>query len=301
MRFDALDGDNWSERAARSGFSILVEYVRAGHRQITYGQWDEEIVGRGLGHHVFLTQYGRPAGLIGNACAQYAMNLGVAVPPINLMIVNRKDGLPGHGANEYIRHFCHTMLGRSVNPERLSPARKRAIIDKAQDDIRAFPDWEDILRTYGLAAVAVTAKPSTAKRPHPDPGGWHRGPESEEHKSLKRLITDRPQLVGLPRGAVGKTEHKLWSGDRLDVYFAKADLAVEVKTGDAGFDELHRGIFQCVKYKAILRAQKIHDRKIPEGDGVLAIGGRLPLRLHEIARLFGVTVFENIGQHNRQA
>lgn len=60
---------------------------------------------------------------------------------------------------------------------------------------------------------------------------------------------------------------------------------------------MHRGIFQCVKYRAVLRAQKIYDRLIPEG--VLAIGGTLPAGLRETAALFGIAVFENLSRSRR--
>ncbi|MBY5836860.1 hypothetical protein J3P71_06205 [Rhizobium leguminosarum] len=297
MLFAKLDGDSWSARAARAGFPILVEYVREGNRNITYGQWDAEIVKRGLGKHVFLTQYGRPAGMIGDACAQYAENAGIAVPPINLMVVNKSNNLPGHGANYYIQQFCRTKIGREVDADKLTAGQKRTIIDQAQDEILAFRDWEKVLKAYGLTqseAGKVIASGNKKKRRHPDPEGWHRGPESEAHKALKQRIIDNPRLVGLKRNAEGELERRLWSGDRLDVYFAEADLAVEVKAVEAGFDELHRGIFQCVKYKAVLRAQKIHDRQVPAGDSVLAIGGHLPSALREVAALFDVTVFENL-------
>ena len=48
MKLSVLEGDSWTKRTARSGFPILVEYVR-NRREITYGEWDDEIVSRGLG------------------------------------------------------------------------------------------------------------------------------------------------------------------------------------------------------------------------------------------------------------
>ena len=71
-------------------------------------------------------------------------------------------------------------------------------------------------------------------------------------------------------------------------------MAVEVKTADAGFDELHRGIFQCVKYKAVLRAQQIHDRRIPIADCLLAVGGAFPKQLQELANLFSVQCYAQL-------
>ena len=122
----------------------------------------------------------------------------------------------------------------------------------------------------------------------PNPALWHTGPESEEHKILKRRIASEPSLVGLPRDGDGEQEFRLWSGDEVDVYFGSVAVGVEVKTASARFDELHRGIFQCVKYRAVLRAQQIHDRIIPTAECVFAIGGSLPEELRDLAQLLGV-------------
>ena len=93
MSVSKLKGETWTKRTARSGFPILVEYVR-NRWEITYGEWDAEIVRRGLGHHVMAVQYGYPAGAIGDACQQYADQTGTAAPPINLMVVNKSSRLP---------------------------------------------------------------------------------------------------------------------------------------------------------------------------------------------------------------
>lgn len=74
----------------------------------------------------------------------------------------------------------------------------------------------------------------------------------------------------------------------------ESTVGVEVKTENASFDELHRGIFQCVKYKAVLRAQQIHDQLVPTADCVLAVGGKLPKGLQEIASLLQVKFFQNL-------
>ena len=82
----------------------------------------------------------------------------------------------------------------------------------------------------------------------------------------------------------------------MDVYFNRAAVGVEVKTADAGFDEIHRGIFQCVKYRAVLQAQQIYNRRIPTADCRLALGGELPLELQEIVTLFGVRCYAQLAE-----
>jgi hypothetical protein len=291
--FASLDGEDWTHRTARVGLPILVEYARSG-RPITYGEWDHEIVIRGIGKHVFLPEYGRPAGVIGNACMEYAKHTGSKVPMINLMVVN-KDGVPGKGANYYIEEFVEDCQQRKIDLEHSTNKEKKAIIDRAHDEIFGFRRWAEMLAAYGLEPTKGTVNSGDSMpRRQPNPAAWHTGPESEAHKALKRGIAQSPQLVNLSQGQIGKEEYRLWSGDEVDVYFPKSAAGVEVKTANAGFDELHRGIFQCVKYKAVLRAQQVYDRTIPNADCVLAVGGKLPKELQDIARLLQVSFFHDL-------
>lgn len=293
MKLSILEGDSWTKRTARSGFPILVEYVR-NRREITYGEWDDQIVSRGLGSHVMAVQYGYPAGSIGDACEAYTKKTGVPVPQINLMVVNASTRVPGSGANSYFSRFCASFLNRDINPKELSVREKRALIERAHEEIFDFPSWHDVLNACGLTETE-TERPMP-KRRRPRRSGWKKGPEGEAHKSLKRQVAENPGLIGLKSNEKGKEEIPLWSGDRVDVLFERAATGVEVKTADAGFDEIHRGIFQCVKYKAVLRAQQVYERRIPTADCVLALGGPLPEELQEILTLFRVRCYARLAE-----
>lgn len=59
--------------------------------------------------------------------------------------------------------------------------------------------------------------------------------------------------------AYSSIEHILPSGDRLDVYLELSDgthVCIEVKPSISPEQEINRGIFQCVKYYAIMEAQR---------------------------------------------
>ncbi len=287
MRVSKLEGCKWAERTARSGFPILIEHARKHRREITYGEWKEIIVRRGLGKAtVPAARYGHPAGRIGDACKEYTDQTGNLVPLINLMVVNEESRVPGAGAAEYIKQYCD-VRAIPFDPEHCSVREKRAIIEAALEEIFDCPHWEDVLRTCGLDEPKKSRSP---KRPQPQPHKWHTGPESEAHNRLRQKIASNPAIVGVKDAENGVEEYILWSGDKVDVYFAKAALAVEVKTANAGFSEIHRGIFQCIKYKAVLRAQQVYGREIPTADCLLALGGVLPEELKNIAKLFKVRV-----------
>lgn len=69
----------------------------------------------------------------------------------------------------------------------------------------------------------------------------------------------------------GTNEKLLSSGDRLDAHFdnGRHRLAVEVKTSRCSEDELQRGVYQAVKYRAVLRAEQKAIRHVPNGEAVL--------------------------------
>jgi hypothetical protein len=117
--------------------------------------------------------------------------------------------------------------------------------------------------------------------------------ESPEHQALKLFVKDRPELVGLAsRFAPGLVEKLLFSGDRPDVFFSykKSWVAVEVKSRISNDDDLNRGLFQCVKYSAVLRAEQLEKGDVPNASAYLVYEGNFPNDLCDKARLFGVKV-----------
>ena len=85
-------------------------------------------------------------------------------------------------------------------------------------------------------------------------------------------------------------EWPLLSGDRIDVMFSdgKSFVAVEVKSICSSPDDLRRGIYQCVKYRAVIEAQEC-----PVTTPVRAIlvsEESLPEDLQARASLLGVTL-----------
>ena len=122
------------------------------------------------------------------------------------------------------------------------------------------------------------------------------GGESDAHLELKEWVSTHPSAAGISAsGAAGVTEFLLPSGDRIDVMFdmPNCSVAVEVKPKKSPIEDLNRGLFQVIKYRAVLEAlarlgknKKVNVR--------LAIGGSLPLELRERAKKLGVTVVENV-------
>ena len=63
-------------------------------------------------------------------------------------------------------------------------------------------------------------------------------------------------------------------------------LAIEVKSRDSNWHDLRRGIFQCIKYQAVLQAQEQSCKSV---DVLLVSECQLPIDLARLARRLGVS------------
>ncbi len=113
-------------------------------------------------------------------------------------------------------------------------------------------------------------------------------------RQLKKWVAQNPHVIKskIPFKA-GTTEWLFASSDRVDVMFEHVDgcAAVEVKAAEAADAELERGIYQCVKYQALLRAELKAEGKVPNGSAALITERDLPADLQNLADLLGVAVY----------
>ncbi|WP_146604304.1 hypothetical protein [Cupriavidus phytorum] len=155
--------------------------------------------------------------------------------------------------------------------------------------------WNEILKFAGVPGVT----PLSIER-KPGAGGWGGG-ESDAHKALKQFIFDHPEICGAPKDWwLRETEYALRSGDSIDVIFkSKARwLGVEVKSrvSDGNTEDYLRGIYQAVKYQAVLQAQACvdHQENMPEVTVVLVLERQLPAAYRAIADKLNVHVIDEI-------
>jgi hypothetical protein len=71
-------------------------------------------------------------------------------------------------------------------------------------------------------------------------------------------------------------------------------IAVEVKAAIAPEADLIRGVFQCVKYEALLNAEAAATGSGVDVEVILALGGPLPSTIHQLANILGVRVVANV-------
>jgi len=232
--------------------------------------------------------YGHPAGAIGNALLQTEQDFGEKIPPLNALIVNAKSGIPGSGCDYYLKTYLDE--GRE---KPLSYEQQKSMAEETMEEVWRFQKWEEILDRYGVRPVkrGMPSLRSGVELKKPRKGGWSNEPESEAHQALKQWVARNPQILKsrIPFGN-GHTEWLFASADRVDVLFSHADgcMAAEVKASNANDADLERGIYQCIKYQALLRAELKAESKIPNGSAILITERQFPLRLQNLADLLGV-------------
>lgn len=246
---------------------ILIRRAKEG-RPITYGELASELH-REFGHipTARKTLYGPPVGAIGVAIREVGDKWGERIPPINTIVIRASTGLPGVGADE-IAHYFFEDNGKGMARER------DAYLRAAMDAVYHYGSrWDRVAEALGAPSLEVAGGmvddgeqielPNLPKA---------QAPESKEHKAIKYWICANPKwLSAFGKFTPGTTEHGISSGDRLDAFFDNGKrLGVEVKTSKASHAELMRGVYQCIKYRAVLRAEELALRKVPNGDAVLA-------------------------------
>ncbi|MBX3051700.1 MAG: hypothetical protein KF753_09520 [Caldilineaceae bacterium] len=248
------EGDRWTDERARQALPILLQRANAG-RILTYGELDREIASN---HSIEVMPrvdgYGGVLEKVGHILYQLAIDLDASIPPANILVVNAQTRLPGSGFDPFLRRFVNEQLH-----EKLTTNNQNAMLQRATEAVFNYTGWSEVAEQLGFDIAEHFLESAAIDLPSPPRMG---GGESEAHKKLKNYVAQNPDLLlRFGKFEQGSTESVLDSGDKIDILFQAQDqtLAVEVKTATATLGELTRGIFQCVKYRAVLRA--MHDVK----------------------------------------
>jgi hypothetical protein len=272
-----LGGDKLYQERARAALPLLVRQAAAA-KPIYYSALAEEL---GMPNPRNLNYV---LGSIGQAMVRISKKWKTKVPPIQCLVVNKATGLPGEG----IGWFLITKEDFGKLPLR----RRREIVQAELQHIYAYPHWNDVLQELELdpSETDFTNEVANASR------GFGGG-ESAAHKRLKEYVARNPHVIGLPKSTPeGTTEYGLPSGDSLDVSFKnkKTWVAVEVKSKISDHADIVRGIFQCVKYQAVLDAVLLTESKVQDANAILVLESELPMQLRPLCNLLGVEVIDGV-------
>lgn len=257
---------------------ILVRRAKEA-RLITYGELAEEIhTEYGVKPQFRKTNYGWPVGVVGELVRDWGLSQGTRIPPLNVIVVDKAKGRPGSGADHVAAYFSIGGVSLKKNRDAYMKAAAEAVFN--------YRGWDQVAEAFGAEVLPLRhAKLDDAEPIQLPVIPKVFGPESPRHKALKLWVRMNPGIFHhFGKFKVGRNEFVLSSGDRLDCYFLNDEggLAVEVKASNADDNELKRGVYQCVKYRAVLRAEKEALRLPPIGSAVL-VSTRRPG--HEVRQL----------------
>lgn len=204
------------------------------------------------------------------------------IPTLNSLCKNSKSMLPSEGF-EYV----------SKNYNELEDDAKRIFVEGLDSKAISYKYWDWVLEELDLKPYeAFTSEElDKIKNPLTSCGG-----EGKEHKKLKEYISEHPEVLGYKNVELVKTEHILPSGDRLDVYIELSDgthVAVEVKPKDAPDNDISRGIFQCIKYAAVMEAMRNVESQNYEIETLLVTTGHLSNMNRKIADELNIEYVED--------
>jgi len=290
MSADYLAGDKKYQKSARLVMPLLVrQATQANKATIFYSDLANEVGmpnERNLNHVL---------GYIGDALESLSKDWKEPIPPIQCLVINKRDQLPGEGIGWF-----------NINKEdfrKLPRKEQRRLVDIESEKILMYRRWLDVLKAlglrpsvanYSLALSAAKASKATEETRMASFGG---GGESPEHKRLKEFIALHPESVGLTsKSFPGSMEESLQSGDTLDVCFQSGQdaVAIEVKSVLSSVSDIVRGMFQCVKYRAVLEAQQSANGLPQSARAILVLESSLPAQLIALKNILGIEVIDQV-------
>ena len=197
---------------------------------------------------------GKPAGELMDLIQKVRPNC----PLLNILLVKQENRMPGEGAEGYMaRYLRDHRLEEDGVPKRERDKLWRSACDKIATDVYAFDDWDQVY--YELFEEPLPT-PDPSKDNEKDGISHGRKGEGRKHKALRFWVKNNPNKIRCVYATYRtETEVVLDSADRVDVTYYGPDVtvAIEVKSSDSNEADLRRGVFQCIKYRAVMQAMDI--------------------------------------------
>ncbi|MGC4002920.1 MAG: hypothetical protein QM811_07210 [Pirellulales bacterium] len=215
-----------------------------------------------------------PLGSIGQRLMQLGKEWGETIPPIQCLVINKNSKLPSEGINWFLN---------KQEFEALSKGEQERKLNQVFQEVYDYDRWSDVLKHLSIKPITKDFGSLIEK------AAQYGGGETAEHKALKEYVANHPELIaeGLPKG---QTEVVLPSADKLDVKFEVSDawIAVEVKSRISPEADVARGIFQCIKYQAVMEAEMKSRGMVPKVMTILVTEKELTPQLAGLKNTLGV-------------
>lgn len=240
---------------------------------ITYGELKRRLEDEAGFSTIFATRIGFVAGTLMETIQEVQPD----APLINVLVVNQTDRQPSKGAGSFMAHRFDERRLNSEGAKEDYPELWKTTFERAAGEVYSYTEaqWSALFkRVFGAPLSSQKVARDREKRHEGTekdgiPTGRNYGPGGEGafHKALRLWVRDNPGAIHEDfRDASSETEVDLDSGDRVDVvYKLENRIAVlEVKSRISNEIDLRRGVFQCVKYRAVRQAMDVRDDAIVE-------------------------------------
>ena len=246
------------------------------------GAWDKphyySDLTAAVGHKT--NQIGNVMGTIQDIIDDLQIQSGKKIPTLNCLVFSKSSDLPSDGFDYVIKNYS-----------KLSSDSQKGEVRKLNLQAHLY-DWNWVLNSLGLQPAKIFSSDDLSKMKSTAHGV---GGEGKEHKSIKEYICSHPESIGIKRVVAAMTEHDLLSGDRLDVYFecrGNKHIAIEVKPSSSPEYDITRGIFQCVKYQAVMDAARVADYGNYNNEVILVMAGVMSDKNKQLANDLAIRYIE---------
>lgn len=265
---------------------------------MTYGELKHRLETEAGFSTVFTTRIGFVAGELMNRIQE----VEPTAPLINVLVVNQDDGQPSKGAGSFMaQRFGESRLNRD-DAKTAHPKLWQRYFDRSADEVYQVTEaeWAQLFeRVFGEPLTPDQIEGSRVKRQDGTERdgiktGRNYGPGGEGplHKALRLWVRDNPAALHRSfQDITAETEVDLDSGDRVDVVYKCPDrtIVIEVKSRISNEADLRRGVFQCVKYRAVRQAMDVRDD--PTVEAWLVTEAKLPGRIAALLKLHDIRHF----------
>lgn len=257
-----------SYELARQMIPVLISWAQENRSPQYYGTLSKTI-----GHTT--ARISRQLGVIGDVIKRLNEESHEDVPYLNTLLISKSKKRPSDGLGDVMEEYY-----------RLSEEEKYDFAIKNNKKVYEYKKWPWVLKALGL--LPFNGKTEEAIRKGSYRNGASEGPY---HKALKEYIIKHPSELDICDVKEKENEHILLSGDRLDVYFKLKDgkqIAIEVKSRVSDDADILRGIYQCVKYKAVLAAECLAHGENADVDAFLVVEKEMSEENRKTANMLSV-------------
>lgn len=247
-----------SREIVRQMIPILIRWAKLGLTDKTYNDMNHA-----LGYTKF-SGIGHQLGNVDRVMRVLGDETDEDIPTLNALCKNSSTRLPSSGFSYVYKSY-----------DGMTPQEKQIFVAGLNQKAIKYQKWDWVMKELELKPALIFTDEELLEVSKPIYGS---GGEGKEHKALKEYIAAHPEAIGIKNVTVCDTEHILPSGDRLDVYFELKNgdrVAVEVKPSTSPDEDITRGIFQCVKYKAVMDAMRTIECGSFENWTLLVCGGEM--------------------------